>query len=91
MLAVGMALMTRPEVMLLDEPTAGLSPVAARDVLALLKSINERLGTTIIMVEQNVLAALDIVERALVLRSGEIVYDGKSEALGNKEDLWKLF
>jgi branched-chain amino acid transport system ATP-binding protein len=91
MLAVGMSLMTRPKALLLDEPTAGLSPVAARTVLRQLAEINERFSTTVIMVEQNVLAALEIVERAIVLRSGTIVFDGRSSDLKRKEDLWSWF
>jgi len=91
MLAVGMALMTHPKALLLDEPTAGLSPVAAKSVLESVQAINERLSTTIIVVEQNVLTALDIVERAIVLRSGQIVFDGRSNDLRRKEDLWSWF
>jgi branched-chain amino acid transport system ATP-binding protein len=91
MLAVGMALMTKPKALLLDEPTAGLAPAAATSILANLRAINERLATTIIMVEQNVLTALDVVERALVLRAGQIVFDGQSGDLGRKEDLWSWF
>jgi branched-chain amino acid transport system ATP-binding protein len=91
MLAVGMALMTRPKALLLDEPTAGLSPVAAKSVMESLRAINERLSTTIIVVEQNVLTALDLVERAIVLRSGQIVFDGRSSDLRRKEDLWSWF
>jgi branched-chain amino acid transport system ATP-binding protein len=91
MLAVGMALMTRPKALLLDEPTAGLSPVAAKSVLESLRAINERLSTTIIVVEQNVLTTLDMVERAIVLRSGQIVFDGRSSDLRRKEDLWSWF
>jgi branched-chain amino acid transport system ATP-binding protein len=91
MLAVGMALMTRPKALILDEPTAGLSPVAAKSVLERLIVVNERFATTIILVEQNVLAALDVVERAIVLRSGQIVFDGRSGDLRRKEDLWSWF
>lgn len=91
MVAIGMALMTKPKALLLDEPTAGLSPVAARNALARLRAINERMGTTIIIVEQNILTALEMVERAVVLRSGKVVFDGNSSDLARKEDLWSHF
>jgi branched-chain amino acid transport system ATP-binding protein len=91
MLAVGMALMTRPTALLLDEPSAGLSPVAAKTVLGQLRIVNERFGTGIILVEQNVLNALEVVERAIILRSGAVVYDGSSHELKSKQDLWSWF
>jgi branched-chain amino acid transport system ATP-binding protein len=91
MLAVGMALMTKPSALLLDEPSAGLSPVAAKTVLGQLRTINERFGTGIVIVEQNVLNALEIVDRAIVLRSGTVVYDGSSADLKAKQDLWAWF
>jgi branched-chain amino acid transport system ATP-binding protein len=91
MVAIGMALMTRPKALLLDEPTAGLSPVAARNVLECLRVINEQMGSTIIIVEQNILTTLAMVERAVVLRSGEVVFDGNSSDLARKEDLWSRF
>ena len=88
MVAIGMSLMTA---LLLDEPTAGLSPVAARNALACLKTVNERMGTMIVIVEQNILTTLEMVERAVVLRSGRVVYDGNSSDLAKKEDLWSHF
>jgi branched-chain amino acid transport system ATP-binding protein len=91
MVAIGMALMTRPKALLLDEPTAGLSPVAARNVLECLRAINEQMGSTIIIVEQNILTTLAMVERAVVLRSGEVVFDGNRSDLAQKEDLWSRF
>jgi branched-chain amino acid transport system ATP-binding protein len=91
MVAIGMALMTKPKALLLDEPTAGLSPVAARNALDCLKTINERTGMSIVLVEQNILNTLEMVQRALVLRSGEIVFDGNARVLADKEDLWSRF
>jgi branched-chain amino acid transport system ATP-binding protein len=91
MLAVSMALMTRPKVVLLDEPTAGLAPNLAEEVLAGLADINRRTGTGIIIVEQNVNAALRMVERAIIMRGGRVAFDGPSEGLRSQEDLWRFF
>jgi branched-chain amino acid transport system ATP-binding protein len=91
MLAVGMALMTKPTALLLDEPSAGLSPVAAKLIMERLRTINAKHSTTIILVEQNVYTALAMVERAVVLKSGKIVYDGTASELEAKGDLWAWF
>lgn len=91
MLAVSLALMTRPRVLLLDEPTAGLAPAVVKNVLASLSRINSELGAGLIIVEQNVLAALDVVSRAIVLKGGRVVFDGPGAELRAKEDLWAWF
>ena len=91
MLALGMALMTRPRLLLLDEPTTGLAPIIVRDVLESLRRINQSEGTTVVIVEQNVQATLKQVERAVVLKSGRIIFDGPSEQLLAQESLWHLF
>ncbi|HEY8417995.1 MAG TPA: ABC transporter ATP-binding protein [Limnochordales bacterium] len=91
MLALGMALMTKPKILLLDEPTTGLAPIIVKEVLRTLREINRTLSTTIVIVEQNVRATLKVVQRAIVLKSGRLVFDGPSDELGRQEDLWALF
>ena len=89
-LALGMALMTKPSILLLDEPSTGLAPVIVRDVMASLEHIN-RAGTTVVIVEQNIRATLKIASRALVLKSGQLIFDGAAKELESKGDLWALF
>jgi len=91
MLAVGMALMTRPTILLLDEPTTGLAPVIVQDMFRSLLEINRTNGTAIVLVEQNVAAALRIVERAIVLKTGGIIFDAQSNELTRHKDLWSWF
>ena len=91
MLAMAMALMTRPKVLLLDEPTAGLAPNLAEEVLASLADIARHTGTGIIIVEQNVMTALRIAERAIIMRGGRVAFDGPREGLRSQEDLWQFF
>ena len=91
MLALGMALMTQPKILLLDEPMSGLAPLIVENVLASLKRINETTRTAIIIVEQNVKATLPAVERAVILKAGRLVWDGSSDELSRKEDLWAWF
>lgn len=91
MLALGMALMTQPQLLLLDEPATGLAPVIVRNVMRQLKTVNETLGTAIVMVEQNVPATLKVVDRAIILKSGRVVFDGSAETLSAKPDLWEWF
>ena len=91
MLAVGMALMVRPLVLLLDEPTTGLAPLLVQNVLNTLRHVNETMRVTTVIVEQNVQAALKVATRAIVLKRGRIVFDGPAGELLTKEDLWALF
>jgi branched-chain amino acid transport system ATP-binding protein len=90
-LALGMALMTGPSILLLDEPSTGLAPVIVRDVMESLVRVNRETGTTVVIVEQNIPATLKIASRAIVLKSGRLVFDGASRELERKEDLWAWF
>ncbi len=81
MLAIGRALMGRPRVLLLDEPSLGLSPVLVEQVFDVLKTIN-KLGITMLLVEQNAYMALGIADRGYVIESGHIVLSDTAEALG---------
>jgi branched-chain amino acid transport system ATP-binding protein len=90
-LALGMALMTKPRILLLDEPSTGLAPVIVRDVMESLTRINRETNTTVVIVEQNIPATLKIASRAIVLKSGRLVFDGASRELERKEDLWAWF
>lgn len=91
MLALGMALMTQPKWLLLDEPSTGLAPVIVRNVMRQLLHVNETIGTGLIIVEQNVPATLKIVNRAVILKSASVVFDGSAEKLSSKPDLWEWF
>jgi len=91
MLALGMALMTQPKILLLDEPMSGLAPVIVENVLASLIRINEQTRAALVIVEQNVKVTLPAVERALILKAGKLVWDGTSADLARQEDLWAWF
>ncbi len=80
MLAIGRALMGRPRVLLLDEPSLGLSPILVQQIFAIIHQINER-GTTILLVEQNALQALNIARRGYVLQTGQVVLAGTAAEL----------
>jgi branched-chain amino acid transport system ATP-binding protein len=80
MLAIGRALMTRPRLLLLDEPSMGLSPILVEQIFAIIQDIN-RQGTTILLVEQNALMALGVAHRGYVLQTGRIVRSGEAKAL----------
>ncbi|WP_410499233.1 ABC transporter ATP-binding protein [Chitinibacter sp. S2-10] len=81
MLAIGRALMSRPKVLLLDEPSLGLAPLYIRQVFSIIRELNERDGITIMLVEQNAHHALRVAHRAYVLQHGEIVLTGTGEEL----------
>jgi branched-chain amino acid transport system ATP-binding protein len=91
MLALGMALMTKPKWLLLDEPSTGLAPVIVRNVMQRLGEINARMGVGLVLVEQNVPATLKVVEQAVILRSGRVVFHGTAAELSSNADLWKWF
>jgi branched-chain amino acid transport system ATP-binding protein len=91
MLAVGRALMTRPKLLLLDEPTAGLAPKIALELLDSLKNIREETGTPIIIVEQHARRALELADRGYVLVAGRIAAEGSGRDILSRPDLQELF
>ena len=80
MLAIGRALMAAPKVLLLDEPSMGLAPILVEQIFDIVKTINER-GTTVLLVEQNALMALAIAQRGYILQTGEVVLSDSAERL----------
>src|SRR5436305_13440640 len=80
MCAIGRALMARPKLLLLDEPSMGLSPILVEKIFAIVKEINEQ-GTPILLVEQNALMALDIADRGYVLETGKVALANNAAAL----------
>jgi len=85
MLAIARALMSRPRLLLLDEPSLGLAPLVTRDVFERIVEINSELGTTVLVVEQNANLALDVASRGYVLESGKIVAQGSADDLRNDD------
>ena len=90
MLAMGRALMARPRILLLDEPSMGLAPILVDLIFDTIVSINKE-GTTILLVEQNALMALSIAHRGYVLQTGEIILSDTSENLKNNDEVQKSY
>jgi branched-chain amino acid transport system ATP-binding protein len=87
MLAIGRALMARPKVLLLDEPSMGLAPMMIQNIFNIITQINKELGTTILLVEQNAQQALQRAHRAYVLQTGKVVKEAKASDLLNDPDI----
>jgi branched-chain amino acid transport system ATP-binding protein len=92
MVAIGIALMQRPKLMMMDEPSIGLAPVLVGRVLETVREINRRFGTAIVLVEQNIKSALQMASRAYVLKSGRIVLERPApELLAAQDSWWELY
>lgn len=90
MLAMGRALMSRPKLLLMDEPSMGLAPILVQDIFSIIKEINKA-GTTILLVEQNAHMALSVAQKAYVIETGKIVLQGSAHELRESEEVKKAY
>ena len=90
MLAMGRAMMSRPKILLMDEPSMGLSPILVGEIFNIIESVSSQ-GTTILLVEQNAQKALNIADRAYVLETGSIAMSGPAEQLRNDDSIRKAY
>ncbi|RUS97380.1 ABC transporter ATP-binding protein [Dulcicalothrix desertica PCC 7102] len=91
MLSIGRALMAKPRLLLLDEPSMGLAPNLVQEIFSLIKQINKERETTILLVEQNARQALDVAVRGYVLRTGKIELEGRASDLQTNEEVRKAY
>jgi branched-chain amino acid transport system ATP-binding protein len=90
MLAIGRALMARPKLIMLDEPSMGLAPIIAQNIFKIIVTLREN-GNTILLVEQNARASLNIADRGYVLETGQIVLEGTADELLNNNDVQRAY
>lgn len=90
MLAIARALMSKPKVLLLDEPSMGLSPLLVKEIFAIIKDVNKR-GTTVFVVEQNAKMVLEIADYAYVMETGKIVLEGSGKKLATSPEVQKAY
>ncbi len=91
MLAIGRALMARPRLILMDEPSMGLSPLLVKEVFGIIRRLNRDLGITILLVEQNARMALSVASYGYVMEQGKVVLDGEAAALAENEDVKEFY
>jgi branched-chain amino acid transport system ATP-binding protein len=91
MLAVGRALMLRPKLMLLDEPSFGLAPIVVEELFEILRRLNREMGVAMLVVEQNATLALDLAEHAYLLETGHIVMDAPAAVIGADESIRRSY
>ena len=91
MLVIGRALMAKPKLMLLDEPSLGLAPLLVREIFEIIQKINAERGTTFLLVEQNAQMALRIADYGYVMENGRIVFDGPADKLRGNDDVREFY
>lgn len=91
MLAIGRALMAKPKLLLLDEPSMGVAPIVVREIFEVIKDINKKMGTTIFLVEQNAKMALSVANRGYVIETGNIILNGTGNELRESEEVKKAY
>ena len=90
MLAIARALMSRPKLLLLDEPSMGLAPIMVKEIFKIIQEINE-MGTTILLIEQNANLALSVADYGYVIETGEVVYEGTTKELKNNSRIKEIY
>jgi branched-chain amino acid transport system ATP-binding protein len=91
MLGIGMGLLRQPKLLMLDEPSSGLSPVAFQKVAGIIESINREMGTAVLLVEQNVKVAFKLSKRVFVMKAGRVILEETGEKLLQRGQWWELF
>jgi len=91
MLAIGRSLMSKPKLMMLDEPSLGLAPLLVEEIFGRVKSLNTEIGTTVLLVEQNARRALEIADHAYVMENGRIVLEGPAAELASNPDVQEFY
>lgn len=91
MLAIARALMTEPRLLMLDEPSLGLAPVLVKEIFAIIREINRHQGVSVLLVEQNAKAALDVADHAYLIENGNVVMSGSAETLKQNPDVQEFY